>query len=390
MSRHSRFARAMTTLLCLPLLGACASRTYTSFRSEQEIPHLAAKLQDAPALDLTLVTTRGPGGRDLDVAVWTEEEDRDRVIVLLHGVLADSRAWRYVSGDLDDLGDLVMIDLPGSGESQALPPFILKRDDPSGYSTPALAHRTTEAIDAAIDARTRDASKVTIVAHSLGALIALRLLADESIAPGRRDWIERVDQIVLISPVDPAMPYGPPSLEAVATVSWFDAEFGELTGVLKERVSQGATRTFVDPERVPREQVDALYETLSDNHKRRIAQDMLETVLPVIPVDEMYYPDWSVTEPFVEQVRAFGRREGMTFLLIVGERDEVIPASMAYRLASQLEDAHLVAIAETKHSPHLERPDITSRLVTSFLESGAPPNPPPRRTPTFTEQRITP
>jgi pimeloyl-ACP methyl ester carboxylesterase len=175
---------------------------------------------------------------------------------------------------------------------------------------------------------------------------------------------------VLISPIDPALPYGPPSLEKVATTPWWHVEMGELSGVLREKVALGARQSFVNPDNMPREQVDDLLEILADNHKRNVAQDMLKTVLPTLTVDGVYYPDWEETERIVDLQRAFGERDDLAFLMIAGERDEVAPNAMAYRLATQLANSRLVTIARTKHSPHIERAALTAELIEWFVREG--------------------
>lgn len=354
-------------------------------RSQHDIPHYSAMLDEAPALSMHTVTTMGPGDHPLDVAVWTTTQQRPDLIILLHGVLADHRAWRFVTGRLDDDHDLLLVDLPGSGQGEMLNPKTLKAHDATAYSLDGLAPRTAEAISAVLAGRAVEPQRIAIVAHSLGSLVTLRMLADHLDEPARNAWIDKVDRIALISPVDPALPYGPPSLETIATTSGTSIEFGEAFGLVRERIALGAERSFDEGNEIPREQADALYEIVTDTKRRRVAQDMLQTIIPTIKIDGVYYPDWDRIEPFVEDVRELGDEEDIAWLLVIGERDEVAPGSMAYRLASYLGQAGVIVIARTKHSPQLERPKITSSIIADFLGSddaavGA----------TVNEERITP
>lgn len=374
------FVAKLLFVFALTLLTGCTSPTYNKMPSQHDIPQLAAMLDDAPSLDKHIVTTRGPGDHPLDVAVWTTSQQRPDVIILLHGVLADHGAWRFVSGRLFEDHDLILVDLPGAGAGEMLNPATLKKHDQTAYSLDGLAPRAAEAISAVIDRRPVPAERIAIVAHSLGTLVTLHMLTDhasstdsDDLTAGRpdHDWLDRVDRIVLISPVDPAMPYGPPSLETIATTSGFAIEAGQTLGLIRERLALGAKRSFVDGERIPREQVDILYDIVTTTPRRRVAQDTLRTILPTVKIDGVYYPDWPRIEPFVRRVRDLGRRDDIAWLLIVGERDEVAPASMAYRLAAQLARATIIAIANTKHSPQLERPQIVASYVSAFLDGDA-------------------
>lgn len=382
---------ALIPLMLAAALAGCSHSTYARLESEQDIPALKHMLDQRPTLSLAHVPTYGATGEArLDVGVWEEAPESDRVTILIHGVLADSSAWRFVSGPLSDGTDLMLIDLPGCGASDARPPFKLKQEDPAGYDTGALGFRVAEAIHARLDARDTPPERIAVVAHSLGALVTLRLLADTEVAPDLRAWIDKVDRIVLISPVDLAMPYGPPSLERVATIPWLRVELGELTGVLKEQIARGARQTVVDPDIVPREQVDSLLSIVADAHRRSVAQDMLKSVIPTVVIDDVYYPDWDRTESYIEAQRTLKLSDAKSTLLIVGERDEVAPSSMAYKLATELPNATVLTMARTKHSPHVEHAELTARIIDEFINEARTPDIGTRTEHAIVEQRVVP
>jgi pimeloyl-ACP methyl ester carboxylesterase len=382
---------ALISLTLTALLAGCSHSTYAMLVSEQDIPALKRMLDQRPTLTLNHVPTFGATGKArLDVGVWEEAPESERLTIMIHGVLANSNAWRFVSGPLSDDADLMLIDLPGCGASDARPPFKLKQEDPAGYETGALGFRVAEAIHARLDARHTPPERIAIVAHSLGALVTLRLLADTEIAPDHREWIDKVDRIVLISPVDLALPYGPPSLERVATIPWLRVEFGELTGILKEQIARGARQTVVDPDIVPREQVDSLLAIVADAHRRSVAQDMLKSVIPTVVIDDVYYPDWDRTECYVEAQRTLKLSESKSTLLIVGERDEDAPSSMAYKLATELPNPVVLTMARTKHSPHIEHAALTARIIDEFINDARTPDIGERSEHTIAQQRVIP
>jgi pimeloyl-ACP methyl ester carboxylesterase len=55
-------------------------------------------------------------------------------------------------------------------------------------------------------------------------------------------------------------------------------------------------------------------------------------------------------------------------LIIWGEEDRWIPLSSAYRFNKELRDAALVIIPECGHMPQEEYPDITARLIDTFIQ----------------------
>src|ERR1043166_1717790 len=103
----------------LMVLGGCAS-SYQSLVSEDQVPDLAPlKLATAAHPNhTTLVTTHGEHGPDVRIAVHEiEGTGSDRLLVLIHGVFADSTTWRFVVGNLAADHDVWLIDLPGCGLS---------------------------------------------------------------------------------------------------------------------------------------------------------------------------------------------------------------------------------------------------------------------------------
>src|SRR5262245_63700482 len=97
----TRNVRANAALLGLALLGGCSAPTYRELPREKEFPGLATEKGVAAALPhrTVQVVTRGGGRKKVEVAVHeVGPGSRDRVVVLLHGVLSDSRVWRFVVG----------------------------------------------------------------------------------------------------------------------------------------------------------------------------------------------------------------------------------------------------------------------------------------------------
>jgi pimeloyl-ACP methyl ester carboxylesterase len=85
------------------------------------------------------------------------------VVVAVHGITANSRAWLAVARELDGRANLIALDLRGRGASNALPP-------PYG-----IAAHTADVL-ALLDRL--DLAQVVLVGHSLGAYIVASFAAD--------------------------------------------------------------------------------------------------------------------------------------------------------------------------------------------------------------------
>jgi pimeloyl-ACP methyl ester carboxylesterase len=121
-------------------------------------------------------------GGALRVAIWRRERLARRVIVAVHGITANHTAWLELASAVPDAA-IVAPDLRGRGGSAALPgPYT-------------LAHHAAD-VSAVLD--TLDLRNLTLVGHSMGAFVSVR------VAAARPD---RVAELVLVDgglPLPPA------------------------------------------------------------------------------------------------------------------------------------------------------------------------------------------
>jgi pimeloyl-ACP methyl ester carboxylesterase len=360
-SRRRLLARVLgAALLALP--AACGS---WPLPPESEVPGMRALAEERKALpSRTIVVEAGRvGGEPLHVAM--EELDSaadDRVIVLLHGVLSNRRTWRYVAGHLGREHDLLLIDLPGCGESDKPKPWDLS---PDAYSPAWLGERVLLALRAYLATRPPDAPRprLTLVGHSLGGTIALRMLGNRELRRDYDDVISMVDGAVLVSPVDAAVEKVNPTFAQIATLSDFEVFFARLFGILRARTSEAVYYGTCDPTTMPREELDRLYAVLDTEETRDPAQAMIRRAVPF--VDDRY-PDW----PGIERIEAEYRNVDVPCLILWGRRDETFPVSMGYKLEEQLPDARLRVLPRTMHTVLSERPWLCAQSIGDFVASG--------------------
>jgi pimeloyl-ACP methyl ester carboxylesterase len=72
---------------------------------------------------------------------------------------------------------------------------------------------------------------------------------------------------------------------------------------------------------------------------------------------------------------ALARSFGEPVLVIWGSDDPLVPVSTADRVLELLPQARLVAVRRSWHRPHVERPQVVTRMIVDFLlrvEQGSP------------------
>lgn len=152
-----------------------------------------------------------------------------------------------------------------------------------------------------------------VVGHSLGGLVALRLAAR---------WPEAVRRLVLVSPA------------ALLPRRALHAYAGPLLVTLRH-----ATPSFLV--------------TLAADAARAGPRALLRSALDVLADD--------VRED-LPKVRA-------RTLIVVGERDSIVPPSVGELLCRELPDARLVVLAGAAHVPMVERPRDFERVLLEFLDA---------------------
>jgi pimeloyl-ACP methyl ester carboxylesterase len=360
---RSLYAVLAAILASLAAAG-CGSSSYARLASENDIGQLAILKREAATRPnhTVMVPTAAAAGRPVRIAIHQiDNPQTDQLIVLIHGVFADHKTWRFLAADLGRDHDLWLIDLPGCGDSDKPDPSDL---GPDGYSPGAMAGRVLEAMRSELAKRPGN-PPITLGAHSLGGAVTIRMFANESLHASYADVLGRIDRLVLIAPVDVALNKQDPMFHEIATASGFKIGLGSTLGVLREKVAAATLDSVCDPRHALREEADKRLEVLTDGPQRRAMQAM------VIQTTSWRNsrPDWDTIEPVVA---SYARVTPAT-LIIWGMRDETLPCSMGYKLARELPHAEMLCLPRVMHSPHLEEPVLTARLIREFIETGKSP-----------------
>lgn len=332
------------------------------------MPALAERRQRWAALpnhtDLVDVDPAPAGTRRVAIH-RLESGEHSRTIVCLHGMLADYRSWRFVAGDLASDASVWLVDLPGAGLSDAPPPTRQEPLDPSGAPPGLYGYTVTEMardVLTALAASENQAGPITIVAHSYGGQVALRLMSDPSLPPALAAVRSRVDSLVLIAPLDIHVHAQNAEMRRMATASSLEYALAEWTGEL-DRIAYARTRGSVSaptPALLEEAGIRRMY--LADPARRAAAQAVLSRAVPWAGPQRLR-PDWAR----IEEIESWYSSIAAPTLILWGRRDEVLPVSMGYKLAAELPRARLVTWPGVMHSPQIERPGETAALIRQFI-----------------------
>ena len=288
-ARHARSTMLALAALLALASSACASEHYRVLRSERDHPRLATLLDASahiPSKTVMIEVDRADG-RPVRMAVRERgSREADRLVVLVHGFLTDSRTWRYLEGSLGQDFDLLAVDLVGCGRSDKPDPDDL---GPTGYSPTAQARRVLRALRAHLAERGDDVP-VTLVAQSYGGLVSLRMLGAPELKREYADVLGRIEQVVLIAPAEFAIEKAYPVFKEIANLGDAHVFLGDLFGVLDARCAEFVRYGMYEREGIAtREGADLFAEVLADTETRHAAQAILRQAVPFI---EEKRPDW--------------------------------------------------------------------------------------------------
>lgn len=296
---------------------ACASR---------EIPF--AELRAAYALPASVTFEAAPGVN----VHYTDEGPRDAAaIILVHGFAASVHAWRPWVERLKGDYRVIAIDLPGHGLTET----------PPGYQA------TLEGNAALVDALAKKlgVGHFVLAGNSMGGAVSL---AYAMAHPDKLDGLVLVDAAGW--PGD-AKRSGPP-----AFVGLFNNGFGRFLIKLIDPhlfATGGLKSAYVDEALVTDSLVNRYVSfAMGEGHR-----DVLLTQR------SQASPPWTV-DSF--------RRIDVPTLVMVGEKDTLIPPADAQAIANAIPKAFLVTYSEGGHLPMEQLPDETVRTLRAFID-GLPP-----------------
>lgn len=259
----------------------------------------------------------------MTIPAYIEQGTGRTAVVMLHGVGGGKDAFRPQMAPLARAGyRAVAWDMPGYGGSAGIAPY-----DMAGLADAAV--RLLDAIDA---------SRVVLLGHSMGAMVAQELVARHP---------SRVSGLVL-SATSPA--FGKPD------GAWQQAFLADRLGPL----DAGRTMTDVAARLVP-----SMIGADADPEGTVLAAALMGRVPP------------ATYRLALRALMGFDRRAALAdirvpTLVVAGERDPAAPAPVMEKMAARIPGAEYLALPGAGHLANLERPQAFNAAVLAFLHQHFP------------------
>jgi len=343
----------------LPFATGCVAPRLVDERRQAPYAELIARYE-ARARRREQVAVEVPGGAPVTVSLDVLTSARGAggaVLVLQPGIFADGTTWRFLMGALAEDYDLIAIDPPGTGASDAPDP---RRAGKAAYSPTWLAAHTLGAL-AAWERRTGTARDYVLIGHSLGGTVVLRALADPDLGERHRELLLRVRGAVLLAPANIAMEHRDPKLLEIALLSDCMAGLGERLGVMQKSVREGVRDNAVRPERdALRSEALRIEALLGRPATRHAAQAMLQRFQPTL---DGFTADLPAARRLADQERAIDK----PVLLLWGAADTTLPIADAAVIRERLPREEFFAVEQVGHSLHQEGVGPVVEHMRSFL-----------------------
>jgi pimeloyl-ACP methyl ester carboxylesterase len=260
--------------------------------------------------------------------IYAEEMGKGPTVLLLHGLGGSSYNWRLIAPRLATTHRVIALDLRGFGRS----------DKPFDRAYSSLDHAAV--VRAFI--RRANLSQVTLVGHSYGGMVAIRLAMDRRLEP------HRISRLVLMS--TPAFPQ----------------PFSTGVGFLRKPILPYLTLLLVPPELTAT--LAFMMETVGINRltERDISiyagplsdpggpHALIETARQIVPAD-------------LPQIMARYPTLTKPTLALWCRQDEVVPLSTGVKLARTLPNARLAVVEGCNHLPAEQAPVAVTNEIRRFL-----------------------
>ena len=284
------------------------------------------------------------------------------MLVFIHGVVSDHLTWKYVAADLSTDFEIWLVDLPGCGDSDAPAPSAL---EPDGYSPTAMGERVLQVVRQCLRA-TGPRQQVTLVGHSLGGTVAIRMISAPELQAQYADVQRRIDRAVLLAPCDLAVNCVPPSFLTLLGLKGWRVTAGEVLGVLDGKVRGLTKASYHVPECATREQQRHFSHGLEDGRHREAAKAMLREFVRFDP--KTLRPLWPCIDPLLADYRNIR----VPVLIVHGAWDETLSSAMGHQLKDEIPGAVLVKVPARGHSLPTEDPLRCAKLIRRFQQGRTP------------------
>ncbi|HVT80184.1 MAG TPA: alpha/beta hydrolase, partial [Phycisphaerae bacterium] len=199
---------------------------------------------------------------------------------------------------------------------------------------------------------------ITLVGHSLGGAVILRMYGHDRLRAEYADVLSRVDSAVLLAPADIRIPQMPPNLRRACEISDVEVVLAQSLGMLPELAAQMEWNGVVNGPSAMVEEAQRDLRLFTDLPHLHAMQSM---ILHAVPQNHGIL-DSSAADYWERQYQYLT----VPTLVVWGSLDSTLGPSMGYKLQAQLPDARLRILNPAKHCLMIEQPQACIDLIRSF------------------------
>jgi 4,5:9,10-diseco-3-hydroxy-5,9,17-trioxoandrosta-1(10),2-diene-4-oate hydrolase len=256
-------------------------------------------------------------------------EGRGSPVLLIHGFGEFLEVWGYNISPLSGHFTVYALDLPGHG---------LSEEPRADYTLDYAARFVADFM------KTLEIERASLVGHSLGGLLCLKVAID---------FPEKVNKLVLVDSA--GLSKEAPLIYRLATLPVLGKAI--LKPTLKTVIKHGMKKGFYNPEIIARDWVDLSYKYLKMPKLKRTLWNLIRNNASIDGLN----PELIVTDKL--------RMIKSPTLIIHGAQDEVIPVEYARLACKLIPNVRCEVIDECGHCPQIEKAAQFNDLVAAFLRA---------------------
>lgn len=248
---------------------------------------------------------------------YDASDGKEPTLLLIHGWTANMHRWDKIVEALGSYYKIIRVDLRGHGDSDKPNDVTYRLDDYVSDMVKFL--------------ESKELNQVVVAGHSMGGMIAQKLYFKVP---------DKIKGLILIGTTAKVVDGFAMKLNTSLALFLFKVAYNFTFKTVLSRAFSDLT---------PREE------------RERLIREGLETVPPYVAV-----------QSFSDFVKNFDMRNKLAeidapTLVMVGERDRMLPPRMSRYLADNIRNSIYVEIPEAGHEVMLEKPDEVVRAIDEFL-----------------------
>jgi pimeloyl-ACP methyl ester carboxylesterase len=269
------------------------------------------------------------GPPDAPVRLYYEDQGKGSPLLLIHGFGASTYTWRNIAPELARNHRVITVDLKGFGQSDK--PFDGR------YSVFDQAELLAQLIE------DRDLRNLTIIGHSFGGGVALRLAlqANERLSG-------RISKLVLLDTI--AYPQNVPVFFRMLNMPLF-SQLGVRMVPPSVQTRVALQIAYLDDSKIDDSEVDtyaAPLKTAAGKHA------IIHSARQIVPAD-------------LEEIAKRYNSVKLPTLILWCDHDRIVPLEVGIKLRRNLPNSTLRLVQDCGHMPQEEQPEATLSLLKGFL-----------------------